>query len=131
MRNLIGVHPMLAFAVTEAIKITKQDFTVFEGVRSFAKQKRLVEKGMSKTYKSYHLNGLAVDLVAWVDGRPSWQDELYPEIHKAMKIIIDKYGFPIDNGFDLWGWDKPHWQLTGLRDQYDIRKIDPKRFPNK
>jgi lysophospholipase L1-like esterase len=65
---------------------------------------------------------LAVDLVAYVNGKPTWEEKYYPKIAEAMKIIINKYGLPIDNGFDLWGWDMPHWQLTGFKTKYDIRK---------
>ena len=128
LKNLVGIHPELAFAVTEAIKITKQDFSVVEGVRSMQRQKQLVAQGSSKTYKSYHLNGLAVDLVPYVDGKLSWEDKYFPAIHEAMTSVIKKYGLNIDNGFDLWGWDKPHWQMTGKKKEYDIRKIKPKCF---
>jgi len=41
MANLIGIHPVLSFAVVKAIKVTKQDFTVFEGVRSIERQQKL------------------------------------------------------------------------------------------
>lgn len=123
MKNLIGVHPILSFAVYEAIKITKQDFTVFEGVRTFEKQKEYYDKGVSKTLDSYHLYGLAVDLVAWVEGKPTWNKEYYEEIADAMKTVINKYDLPIEWGYDLWKWDEPHYQMTGYKNKYDIRKL--------
>lgn len=125
---MVGVHPTLAFAVEMAIKETKQDFMVLEGVRTMKRQRELVAAGNSKTYKSYHLYGLAVDLVAYVNGKPTWEEKYYREIGRAMKKVIKKYNLPIDWGFELWGWDMPHFQLTGLRSKYDIRKIDPKHF---
>jgi len=128
MANLVGVHPIMSFAVTEAIKITRQDFTVLEGVRTMQRQKQLVANGSSKTYRSYHLNGLAVDLVPFVNGKLTWEDPYFSAIHTAMKTVIQKYNLPIDNGFDLWGWDKPHYQMTGKRSEYDIRKLKPKCF---
>lgn len=123
LKNLVGVHPALAFAVTEAIKITQQDFTVFDGVRTPEKQLRLVQKGMSKSTNSYHLYGLAVDLVPYTSIGPVWTEELFPPIIDAMNTVIEKYNLPIQNGFQEWGWDMPHWQLTGMRSEYDIRKI--------
>ena len=126
LQNLIGVHPILAFAVVEAIKITKQDFTVFDGVRSMAKQKQYVAEGVSTTFNSYHLWGLAVDLVPWVNGKASWSEVLFIEIHEAMTMVIKEHNLNIDNGFDLWGWDNPHYQLTGLKSEYDIRKLSKK-----
>jgi peptidoglycan L-alanyl-D-glutamate endopeptidase CwlK len=122
-KALQGVHPALAFAVTEAIKLSKQDFTVFEGLRSVERQKELVAKGSSKTMDSYHLYGLAVDLVAIVDGKVTWEEKYYYEIGAAMKEVIARHSLPIDWGYELWKWDLPHWQMTGYKDKYDIRKL--------
>ena len=122
-KELIGVEPALAFLVTEAIKITTQDFTVLDGVRSMEEQRKLVARGVSKTYNSYHLNGLAVDLVAYVDGTLSWDAKYYPAIAKAMKKVAKKHGIKVDWGFDLWGWDMAHFQRTGMKPYYDIRKF--------
>jgi len=126
LSKLLGVHPILSFAITEAIKITEQDFTVLEGVRTMQRQRQLVKDGKSKTLNSYHLFGLACDLVPYVNGKLTWEDKYFEEIHKAMTIVIEKYNLPIDNGFDLWGWDKPHYQLTGMKTEYDFRKLKQK-----
>ncbi len=123
MKELVGVHPILSFAVTEAISITNQDFMVFDGVRTATEQQKLVERGVSKTNNSYHLYGLAVDLVAYVDGKPTWEKEYYDDIAEAMKFVIKKHDLPIEWGYDKWSWDLPHWQLTGWRKKYDIRKL--------
>jgi peptidoglycan L-alanyl-D-glutamate endopeptidase CwlK len=133
LRNLVGVHPELAFAVHEAIKITKSDFGVTEGVRSMARQRKLVAQGRSKTFNSYHLYGLAVDLVPYIDGNYRWEGrdaaKAFDDISDAMKKVIREHGLNIQNGYDMWGWDHPHWQMTGWRGKYDIRKIDSSRFP--
>ena len=128
MKELIGVHPALSFAVTEAIKITTQDFMVLDGIRSDSEQRKLVDRGVSKTYNSYHLYGLAVDLVAYVNGKPSWDVEYYYPIADAMKEVIEKHQLPIEWGYDKWNWDMPHWQITKLshvdaRHKYDFRKL--------
>ena len=123
MRELIGVHPILAFAVVKAIEITQQDFMVFDGIRTTREQEKLVQRGVSKSYNSYHLYGLAVDLVAYVDGKPTWEERHYGAIAEAMNEVIEKYDLPIKNGFQEWGWDMPHWEMTGWRPKYDIRKI--------
>ena len=120
MEELVGVHPILAFAVMEAIKITEQDFMVLDGVRTKKEQIKLVARGNSKTLDSYHLYGLAVDLVAY-DGGPSWDENLYSDINVAMKHVIHIHNLPIEWGYDMWGWDMPHWQLTGYKNLYDIR----------
>jgi peptidoglycan L-alanyl-D-glutamate endopeptidase CwlK len=123
LKNLIGVHPELGFAAMEAIKISKQDFGVFEGVRTMQRQKELVWTGTSHTLDGYHLYGLAVDLVAWTGKKYSWNGKYYQAIHKSMMEVIKAHGLHIQNGFDMWGWDHPHWQMTGYKKLYDIRKI--------
>ena len=128
--NLLGIHPVLAFVVMEAIKITKQDFTVFEGLRDIERQALLVKKGRSWTMDSYHLYGLAVDLVAWVDGKASWESKYYRKIWEAMQTVIENHGLDIDNGLDLWGKDEAHWQMTGLKVTYDVRKLKKKIVNN-
>lgn len=124
--KLLGINPILAFAVTEAIKITEQDFTVFEGVRSLKRQKQLVKRGVSWTMNSNHLTGNAVDLVVWKDDSLQWDNvgDEYKSIAIAMHTIIDKYNLPIEHGYDLWGKDYPHWQVNkSFRDKYNVREL--------
>ena len=124
MKEIIGVHPILAFAATEAIRITKQDFMILDGVRTIEEQEKLVARGASKTMNSYHLWGLALDLVAYVDGKPNWEHKYSKEIAIAMKHVIHVHNLPIDWGGDWRSFiDMPHWQLTGMKNQYDIRKF--------
>ena len=125
LRKLVGVHPVLAFAVSEAIKLSKVDFGVTDGVRTMERQRKLVKQGRSKTFRSYHLYGLAADLVPYVDGNYRWDDpSSFQDIAVAIKKVIHKHNLPIEWGFEKWGWDMPHWQMTGYRAKYDIRKID-------
>ena len=127
-RELIGVHPSLAFVVTEAIKITKQDFMVLDGLRTRKEQKKLVTRGVSKTMNSFHLYGLATDLVAYVNGKPTWEEKYYKEIAKAVKTVCKKHDIKVDWGFDMWKWDMAHFQLTKL-DGKDARKVyDYRKF---
>lgn len=123
MKELQHVHPYLAFAVLKAIETTKQDFMVLDGLRTDVEQRKLVERGVSKTKDSYHLYGLAVDLVAYVDGKPTWEREYYQAIADAMKHVIELYNLPIEWGYDKWSWDLPHWQMTGFKGIYDARKF--------
>ena len=122
-RELIGVHPSLAFVVMEAIKITKQDFTVLDGLRTKKEQKKLVARGVSKTMNSYHLFGLAVDLVAYVDGTLTWEEKYYKEIAIAVKTVCEKHDIKVDWGYDMWKWDMAHFQMTGQKPYYDARKL--------
>ena len=129
-RQLIGVNPYLAFAVYEAIKITKQDFGIIKngGLRSEQDQDDLYAQGRTTpgiivtwTRESNHEEGNAVDLVPFVNGNFTWEDKYFAEIAEAMKIVIAFHELPIEWLYDVKGIDKPHWQVT--TDFYDIRKI--------
>lgn len=108
--KLIGVHIRLVVVVEQAIEASKQDFTVFEGVRSLERQRKLKASGASRTLKSKHLiqpdrYGHAVDLVAWIDGEPRWEWGPAYEIALAMRHAAVDQGA----GDIYWGgvWDRP------------------------
>lgn len=79
-----GVDERLVAVVKHAITATKTDFGVIQGLRTIEMQKALVAKGASQTMKSKHLDGLAVDLMAYVEGRGSWELNLYDDLAAAM-----------------------------------------------
>lgn len=112
LRKLQGVHSDLVLIVKEAADITQIDFVVTEGVRTLEKQQILVEKGASKTLKSRHLTGHAVDLAARVNGEIRWDWPLYEKLAEAMKAAAAKLDIPLEWG---GGWesfkDGPHFQL--------------------
>ena len=106
--RLIGVDPELKEIVYEAIKVTKVDFGVIEGLRTEEKQKQLVESGASQTMKSKHLEGRAVDLMAYIGGRGSWELSVYDEIADAMKEAAIKVDVAV-----RWG---AAWTVTDIRE---------------
>jgi peptidoglycan L-alanyl-D-glutamate endopeptidase CwlK len=63
--------------------------------------------------KSKHLTGHAVDLVAIVNGKVSWEKEHYPEIAKAMKKAAADQKVNIRWGGDFKSFfDGPHFELV-------------------
>ena len=67
LKNLYGVHPLLAGCVHDVMDLQVMDFTVVEGVRSKERQKELFDAGKTQTMNSKHLiqsdgYGHAVDL---------------------------------------------------------------------
>ncbi len=112
LKNLIGVHPDLKLVVERAIDITDLDFVVTEGIRTLARQKQLFDAGASKTMRSRHLTGHAVDLAAVVGGKVRWDWPLYARLNEVMMEAARDEGVQIE-----WGghWkalrDGPHWQL--------------------
>lgn len=110
--RLKGVHPDLVRVVERAIKLSEVDFTVLEGLRTTARQQQLVKSGASKTMRSRHLTGHAVDLAAVIDGEVRWDWPLYHKIAKAVKQAAAELKVPIEWGGEWRTFkDGPHWQL--------------------
>lgn len=111
--KLQGVDIRLVRLVEQAIKETTVDFTVLEGLRTPERQQQLVNDGFSQTLKSKHLTGHAVDLVAIVNGKVSWDKEHYPEIARAMKKAAADQQVNIRWGGDFKTFfDGPHFELV-------------------
>jgi len=111
--RLQGVDHRLVMVVEKAITLTTVDFTVLEGLRTPERQQQLVNDGFSKTLKSKHLTGHAVDLGALVDGKVSWDKEPYFEIAKAMKQAAKDLEVNIRWGGDFKSFfDGPHFELV-------------------
>lgn len=77
LSHLSGVKSQLQLVVRRALEISKIDFGVIDGPRTMAEQKALKASGASQTLRSKHLTGDAVDLLAYIGSRGSWENELY------------------------------------------------------
>ena len=107
--RLDGVKNELHSVVTTAIGLTNVDFGVTCGLRTEKEQEDLVARGASKTMKSKHLTGDAVDVVAYIGGsRISWELNLYDDIADAFKEASVREGVGI-----RWG---ASWHIPDLRD---------------
>jgi peptidoglycan LD-endopeptidase CwlK len=125
-RNLIGVHPDLVAGVRLAYQLSTVDFGILDGggLRTREQAAANAAKGTG-ILNSLHLRqpdgfGHAVDLVAFVNGKPSWDVEVYKRLHPFIYEAFDRLGTPIQNGadWDMDGkvaekgeYDWPHWQL--------------------
>lgn len=127
--RLSGVDSNLVAVVKRAIEVTKVDFGVIEGFRTIERQQELVDKGVSQTMKSKHLGGEAVDLVAYIGPRVSWELNLYDDIADAMKQAAMELGVAV-----RWGgaWTTSNiceWQ--GTMEQAMTNYIDMRRLQNR
>lgn len=84
LSKLEGVDDTLVEVVKEAINLTKVDFGVTFGMRTLEEQQKLFDSGRSQTMKSKHLDGRAVDLVAYFGSDISWELNVYDDICDAM-----------------------------------------------
>lgn len=112
LQRLEGVHPDLRAVVELAITRTPVDFTVLEGMRTVERQQQLVAAGASRTMRSRHLTGHAVDLGAFVGGEVRWDWPLYHKLAAAMKDAARALNVPLEWGGDWRSFkDGPHFQL--------------------
>lgn len=112
LEKLKGVHPDLVKVVQRAIQLSEIDFTVIEGLRTLERQKQLVAAKASKTMKSRHLDGHAVDLAGIVDGQVVINWHCAPIIAKAMKAAAAELKVPLEWGGEWASFpDGPHFQL--------------------
>ena len=84
LKKLEGVDDTLVEVVKEAINLTKVHFGVTYGMRTLEEQQKLFDSGRSQTMKSKHLDGRAVDLVAYFGSDISWELNVYDDICDEM-----------------------------------------------
>ena len=127
--KLEGVDERMQRVVKTAIGLTKTDFGVIQGLRTEEQQKELVAKGASQTMKSKHLEGKAVDLMAYVGSRASWELNLYDDIADAMKKACINQGKRVTWGA-AWQMELNKWNGTSeeLMNAYiDLRRSEGRR----
>ena len=116
LSKLQGVHYDLVKVVQRAIEITRQDFSVIEGMRTYVRQEELYQSGASQTMNSRHLTGHAVDIVPYVNGGISWDWKYYYPMADAMKQAAKELGVDLEWGGDWTSFkDGPHFQLSWAR----------------
>lgn len=130
LAKLEGVKPELVEVVKRAIELTKTDFGVIYGMRSAAEQQKLFDSGKSQTLKSKHLTGDAVDLMAYVDGKASWELNLYDDLADAMKWAATEKGVKIRWGAawtvpDISAWDGT--MEAAMMSYIDTRRAESRR----
>ena len=107
LKRLEGVESDIVKVVKRAIEITTIDFGVIEGLRTLETQAEYFALGKSQTMNSKHLEGKAVDLMAYVGSAASWEITLYDNIADAMKQAAIELNVPI-----RWG---AAWHIPDIR----------------
>lgn len=128
--KLEGVDERLINVVKRAIELTDTDFGVICGLRTEEEQRALVEKGASKTMKSKHLEGNAVDLMAYVGGRGCWELSVYDNIAEAVQQAASEQDVAIRWGAAWNVSDIREWDGTmeeAMNHYVDTRRAEGKR----
>ena len=113
--RLRGVDPNLIALAKTAREISPIPFEITEGLRTMERQRYLVKTGKSRTLKSYHLRGKAIDFVAMPSGKVSWDLKDYKTIvEKAFKPAAKALGLSDKITYGVY-WksivDGPHVQI--------------------
>lgn len=130
LSRLEGVDHALVLTVEKAITHTGVDFGVICGLRTAEEQQKLYDSGASQTLKSKHLHGLAVDLMAYIDGRGSWELNLYDDIADAMRLAARYNGTRIRWGAAWHIHDLADYEGTmeeAMNEYIDLRRSQGKR----
>jgi len=113
-QRLVGVHPALVKVFRRVAEVSVIRFTITEGVRSLTRQKVLVAKGLSKTMKSRHLTGHAIDVALYDDdGKITWDLQKYKDFATIVEQVAASHGIEVEAGV-RWKTivDGPHFQLS-------------------
>lgn len=113
-QRLAGVHPDLVRVLERARADGLMRWRVTEGLRSMDRQAQLVREGKSRTMRSRHLTGHAVDL-AVEDGRGGvvWDRASYQQLAADILAAAKAEGVAVEWGGNFRGFfDGPHFQLA-------------------
>ena len=130
LKKLEGVDEGLVNVVSEAIKLTTVDFGVTYGLRTLEQQKELYEAGRSQTMKSKHLDGRAVDVVAYFGSDISWELNIYDDICDAFAEAARRVSIPIKWGAAWSEGDIRMYQGTAedaMNNYIDLRRSQGRR----
>jgi peptidoglycan L-alanyl-D-glutamate endopeptidase CwlK len=115
LAKLWGVHLDMVRVVNRCAadwKDADTGFIVTCGLRTLEEQKILKTKGASKTLRSRHLTGHAVDLACTIKGQVRWDWPLYDSLAKRMKAAAKAENVLLEWGGDWVSFkDGPHFQL--------------------
>lgn len=119
-RRLKGVHPDIVRVMERAISMGVMDFTILEGVRTPARQRKLYAQGRtepgnivtwtlnSRHFKQHDGYGHAVDIAPWPI---NWQNEDKFWMLRGL-IMAAAAVEKVDLEFLKSGRDLPHFQLV-------------------
>ena len=102
LQKLQGVDDDLVRVCHLALTHSPVDFGITCGLRTQAEQNQLRIQGKSKVKHSRHQDGMAVDIVCYVNGKVSWEIEHYTQAAQAFALASRELNVDI-----RWGaaWD--------------------------
>ena len=112
-KRLGGVDERLKAVVMECAARCRFPFNVSEGLRSEAKQREYVKQGKSRTMKSKHLVGKAVDLYPLTMNRKEVDWSRFEDLADLMFEVAEEMEVEI-----IWGG---HWKTFVDKCHFELR----------
>lgn len=118
--NMRDVHPDLVLVMREALRISKVDFGITQGVRTKKQQREKLIANATGTLNSRHIpennqcgDACAVDVAAYIGGSITWRWHEYEIIAQAVFRAAIKLGVQVEwGGFWKFPHDGVHFQLS-------------------
>lgn len=112
LQRLTGVHESIRRVLVRAARDGAPRFAVIEGLRTVKRQRELVAAGASKTMRSRHIHGFAVDIAPIIGGKISWDWPAFYPLAAAIKKAAAAERVTLNWGGDWRTFkDGPHWEL--------------------
>ncbi len=96
-----------------AARISPVKFVVYHGYRTEEEQRSMLARGVSWVNRSRHQDGEAVDVMAVIDGKGTWNAEPYQTIARAFYACGEALKTPI-----TWGGE---WRVKDLV-HFEVKK---------
>lgn len=118
--NMRGVHPDLVTVMRMALRISRVDFGVTQGVRTKKQQQEKLIARKTNTMNSRHVvesnqcgYACAIDVAAYIAGAPTWEWHQYEKIARAVFRAAIALGIQVEwGGFWKFPHDGVHFQLS-------------------
>jgi peptidoglycan L-alanyl-D-glutamate endopeptidase CwlK len=93
--KMVGIDKRLEKVTRRALELSPVDFGVTCGLRTQHEQNQLRAQGKSQAKHSRHQDGMAVDVVAYIDGKVSWDLKHYVTISDAFAKACKELDVPL------------------------------------
>jgi peptidoglycan L-alanyl-D-glutamate endopeptidase CwlK len=93
--KMLGIDKELEKVTRRALELSPVDFGVTCGLRAQHEQNQLRAQGKSQSKRSRHQDGMAVDVVAYIDGKVSWDLKHYVTISDAFAKACKELDVPL------------------------------------
>jgi peptidoglycan L-alanyl-D-glutamate endopeptidase CwlK len=93
--KLVDVDADLVAVARLALTYSPVDFGITCGLRTQHEQNQLLATGKTQTRHSRHQDGMAIDVIAYVDGKVSWEIKHYIVVAQAFAEAARELDVPI------------------------------------